>query len=94
MEPDGSLLSVDAPHVVIEAVKRSDDDPAALVVRLYEAWGRRGPVTLTAPWKIRRATRTDLLERELSELPVDGYTVTFDVSPFEIVTLLLEPAGD
>ena len=44
-----SLLSVSADHVVIEAVKRCDDHPDAVIVRLYEAWGRRGPVTLRAP---------------------------------------------
>ena len=63
LEPDGSLLSVDAPHVVVEAVKRPGEHPGGLVVRLYDAWGRRGPVTLEAPWKVRRAVRTDLLER-------------------------------
>ncbi len=92
-EPDGSLLSVDAANVVIEVVKRPDDGPDALVVRLYEAWGRRGPVTVRAPWELGRATLTDLLERELDELPVDGAEVALDISPFEIVTLLLEPAG-
>ena len=56
------MLSVDADHVVIEVVKRCDDQPEALVVRMYEAWGRRGPVTLQAPWAIGRATVTDLLE--------------------------------
>ena len=39
--------------------------PGALVVRLYEAWGRRGPVTVRAPWTLGRAALTDLLEREL-----------------------------
>ncbi len=91
-EPDGSLLSVDTAHVVIEAVKRPEDRPHALVVRLYEAWGKRGPVTLRAPWELGRATVTDLLERELTAIPVVDGEVAFDISPFEIVTLLLEPA--
>ncbi len=87
----GSLVSVDALHVVVDAVKQADDDPDALVLRLYEAWGRRGPVRVRAPWEIRRGTRTDLLEREIGEAAVDGSDVEFDVSPFEIVTLKLEP---
>ena len=91
-QPDGSILSVDADHVVVEAVKRPEDRARGLVVRLYDAWGRRGPVTLEAPWRVRRASRTDLLERELGEVAVDGHSVTFDIAPFEIVTLLLEPA--
>ena len=92
LEPEASLLSVDAAHVVIEAVKRPDGWPDALLVRLYEAWGRRGPVTVRAPWELGRATRTDLLERELTDIQFDGTEVAFDISPFEIVTLLLEPA--
>jgi alpha-mannosidase len=62
-------------------------------VRLYEAWGRRGPVTLTAPWDIGRGARTDLLEREIGGLPGHGNQVTLDLSPFEIATLRLERAG-
>jgi alpha-mannosidase len=90
--PIGSLLSVDADHVVIEAVKAGDDDDA-LVVRMYEAWGRRGAVTIRAPWDIRRATVTDLLERDTAPVPTVGPRVTVDVVPFQIVTLKLEPVG-
>jgi alpha-mannosidase len=87
------MLSVDAGHVVVEVVKRSDDDVGALVVRLYEAWGQRGAVTLRAPWDLRRATRTDLLERPVDEVATSGASVTFDMSPFEIATLKLERAA-
>jgi alpha-mannosidase len=86
-----SLISVDAAHVVVETVKMTDDASGALVVRMYEAWGRRGPVTLRLPWDIRRAAITDLLEREVGEIPVHGASVTFDVSPFQVTTLRIEP---
>jgi alpha-mannosidase len=92
-EASASMLSVDAGHVVVEVVKRSDDDVGALVVRLYEAWGQRGAVTLRAPWDLRRATRTDLLERPVDEVATSGASVTFDMSPFEIATLKLERAA-
>jgi alpha-mannosidase len=91
--PIGSLLSVDADHVVIEAVKAGADAADALVVRMYEAWGRRGAVTIRAPWDIRRATVTDLLERDTAPVPTVGPRVTVDVAPFQIVTLKLEPVG-
>jgi alpha-mannosidase len=89
----GSLLSVDADHVAVEVVKQCDDDPAALVVRMYEAWGRRGPLTLRAPWAIGRATVTDLLEREMGDTPFRDDTVTLDLAPFQIITVKLEPTG-
>jgi len=85
-----SLLSVDAENVVIEAVKRADDDPDSLIVRLYEAWGQRGPVTVRAPWDIGRATLTNLLERETADVVSTGPTVALDMTPFQIVTLKLE----
>jgi alpha-mannosidase len=77
---------------VIETVKGADDDPGAIVVRMYEAWGRRGPVTLRTPWEIRRAILTDLLEREIAPLPTSGATVTLEMAPFQIVTVKLDVA--
>ena len=88
----GSMLSVDAGNVVVEVVKAADDGSGALVVRLYEAWGGRGPVTLQAPWTIGRAVATDLLERHLSDVPTTGAAVTVDLTPFQIATLKLVPA--
>ena len=89
-----SILSVDAAHVVIETVKRADDDAGAIVVRLYEAWGRRGPVTLRTPWELRRASVTDLLEREIAPVATRGDTVTLDMAPFQITTVRLDVAPD
>ncbi|MGH9079865.1 MAG: alpha-mannosidase, partial [Acidimicrobiales bacterium] len=89
----GSFLSVDAPNVVVEVVKRSDDGSGALVVRLYEAWGGRGPATLSTPWPVARATRTDLLEREEAPVPCHGDQVDLELTPFQILTIKLDPAG-
>ena len=90
---EGSFVTVDAPNVCVEVVKSADDGSGALILRLYEAWGGRGPVTVTAPHCIGRATRTDLLERELGPVEVNGgIGVRLELHPFEIVTLRLEPA--
>jgi alpha-mannosidase len=87
-----SLLSVDCANVVVEAVKRSDDGTGALVVRLYESWGQRGPVILQAPWAVGRATLTDLLEREIVDVASRGAAVPLEMTPFQISTVRLEPA--
>jgi alpha-mannosidase len=87
-----SFLSIDAPNVVVEAVKRSDDGSGALVVRLYEAWGARGPATLSAPWPVARASRTDLLEREEAPVPHHDEQIALELAPFQILTLKLERA--
>ncbi len=93
------FLSVDVPHVVIDTVKTAEDGSGALVLRLYEAWGKRGTATVQAPWNIGRAEQCDLLERDNVDIRADGASVTVDVSPFEIVTLKLvsattDPTGD
>ncbi len=89
----GSFLSLDAPNAVIEVVKRPDDGSDALVVRLYEAWGARGPVSLSAPWPLSRAVCTDLLERDGAPVPVGDGRAHFELTPFQILTLRLEPAS-
>jgi alpha-mannosidase len=87
-----SFLRVDRPGVVIDAVKKAEDTDA-LVVRLYEAWGQRGPARLTCAPPVRAARRTDLLEREQEVLePDDDGSILLRLRPFEIVTLLLELA--
>ena len=93
MAPSGSLVSVDAANVVVEVVKEADDGSGALVIRLYEAWGRRGPVTVSAPWPIGRATVTDLLERHLEEIAAGDVTVTLTMTPFQITTIKLVRAA-
>lgn len=89
LPPTASLLSVDAPHVVVETVKRRAAD-GALVVRLYEAWGRRGPVTVRLPFPVATATATDLLERDTGPLEVVDGAVRLQVTPFEIVTFVAD----
>ena len=91
--PSGSLLAVDAPNVVLSAVKLAEDGSGAIVIRLYEAWGRRGSVAVTLPGPTQRATTTDLLENEIEEVPVRHGTVTLALAPFEIATVKLEPGA-
>ncbi len=80
-----SLLQVDTRQVVVDAVKRAEDSDA-VIVRLYEAWGRPCRARLTTSLDARRVTRCDLLEREREECSLE-----LDFGPFQVVTLKLEP---
>ncbi|HET7467201.1 MAG TPA: alpha-mannosidase [Candidatus Dormibacteraeota bacterium] len=79
-----SLVEVDTRQVIVEAIKPAEDSDA-VIVRLYEAWGRpcRARITTTLP--ARRVTLCDLLERERSETGLE-----LEFRPFQIVTLKLE----
>jgi alpha-mannosidase len=84
-----SLIAVDNPQVVVEAVKRAEDSDA-IVVRLYEAWGGRCRTRVRTTLPARRATICDLLERERAEVAVRDGELDLEFTPFKILTLKLE----
>ena len=88
------LVTVSTPGIVVEAVKLAEDGSGDLVIRLYEALGRReeADVTVDLPGAVIR--ETDLLERPIAApaaiaRPADsaGSTVCLRLRPFQIVTL-------
>ncbi len=84
-----SLIQVDAPQVVVEAVKRAEDSDAT-VVRLYEAWGGRCRARVRTTLPARRAFLCDLLERNREEVEVREGEIELAFTPFKIRTLKLE----
>jgi alpha-mannosidase len=84
----GTVVSVDRPNVSIEAVKKADREDA-IVVRLCEVWGARGPVHVTVGAPVTSATTTDLLERDITDLGVHDGVVEVAMQPFELMTLKL-----
>ncbi len=86
---EGRVVSVDRPGVSVEAVKWADRSDA-VVVRLCEVWGSRGPVRVTLHRPFASAARTDLLERTVSPLADHDGTVELELRPFELVTLAFE----
>jgi alpha-mannosidase len=83
-----TFFAVSREGVVIEAIKKAEDEDAILV-RLYEAYNARGPVTLSTALPVVQAHLVDLLEREGVELSVDDGDIRFDIKPFQIVTIRL-----
>ncbi|MDR1190591.1 MAG: alpha-mannosidase [Verrucomicrobiales bacterium] len=80
------FFAVDRAGVVVEAVKVAEAGDG-VIVRLYEAHGTRGPLTLTTTLPFTKATRTDLLERETGKMSFKNGKLRLTVKPFEIVTL-------
>ncbi len=85
-----SLIELDTPQVVVEAVKRAEDSDA-VIVRLYEAWGGRCQARVRTSLPVSRAHLCDLLEREREEIQVRDGQVELSVEPFKILTLKLTP---
>jgi alpha-mannosidase len=85
-----SLVELDTPQVLVEAIKRAEDSNA-VIVRLYEAWGEPCQARLRTTLPAERAYLCDLLERNRQEVPVREGEVRLDLGPFKILTLKLEP---
>jgi len=79
------FVSVDRPGVVIDAIKRAEDSDA-LIVRLYEAHGSRGPVKLAFRDAPKSVTECDLMEENDEPVGTDGAVVEFDIKPWELRT--------
>ncbi|MBF4562241.1 alpha-mannosidase [Microbacterium sp. VKM Ac-2870] len=84
------LVTVDHPGVVVEAVKLAEDGSGDVVVRLYEALGRRAATRVGVEFTAAGITQTDLLEREVAPtalVSADAAHADLALRPFEIVTL-------
>jgi alpha-mannosidase len=92
------LVAVDHDAVVVESVKLADDQSGDVVVRLYEALGRRAGARLRAGFPVASAITVDLLERPLAEggeeaLAVSDDGVDIALRPFQILTVRLARAA-
>jgi alpha-mannosidase len=91
-----SLLRVDAPNVVVDAVKRAEDvaeGETDWIVRLYECHGAGARATLCPGFPIAKATETNLMEEALASLQVLENSVPLEFRPFEVKTVRLTPAA-
>ncbi|MFT4217554.1 MAG: glycoside hydrolase family 38 C-terminal domain-containing protein [Micropruina sp.] len=86
-----ALIGVSAPGVLVSAVKLADDRSGDLVVRVYEAHGRRTTTQVDIGIQAREVHRADLLERVGEEIVPsrsgDGVAVSLALRPFEVATL-------
>ena len=80
-----SLVSCNKENVVIETVKIAEDSDN-LIVRAYETWNSKTPVTLTFCNAIESATECNLMEEEDEAVVFENNTLTATFKPFEIKT--------
>jgi len=80
-----SFASVDKNHVIVDTVKKTEDGDD-IIVRLYEAHGQRGKVTLDFGLAPQAVSECNLMEEEDQAADISGNVVTFDIKPYEIRT--------
>jgi len=87
--PAKSWASVDHAHLVLDTIKRAQDSDA-VVLRLYEAHGRRGQATVRVALPFSSAVLCNLLEDELEPAVVNGQDIRVPYRPFQIITVKLK----
>lgn len=81
------LLSVDAPNVIIEAIKPVEESAEkAFIVRMYEAEGTYSNANIKTGFNAVKAEETNLLEEVKSVLD-NANDIKLSFKPFEIKTL-------
>ena len=90
---ESSFVEAEGLELAPAGLKRSEDGEA-VILRLYEPHGARGPARLRFPGGLKGAEKTNLLEdRGGATVEVKNDVVHLEVRPFEVVTLRLE-VGD
>lgn len=83
------FLQVDADNIVIDTIKKAEDEKA-IIVRLYEYKNRKGkPVTMSFGVPVTRVVETNMIERELAEVPVENNEIQFNITGYEVKTFKL-----
>lgn len=83
-----SAVTLDRDNVVCETVKESEDKTGT-VLRLYECKNIIGKLTIGTDIPFAKAYLCDLLENQLSELPVKDGRILTKIKGFEILTIKL-----
>ena len=84
-----SLISTENDNIIIDTVKKAENSDA-VIVRLYDCFNQKGKVTLKCGFEFNRAYLCDLLENKESELKPNGEYLSFDMSNYEIITIMFE----
>ena len=85
-----SFLKAEPDNIIISALKKAEDGKS-IIIRLYEASGKKTEATITLFKKIKDVKSVNFLEEEKKEFDkkviLDENNIKVDVKPFEIITL-------
>ncbi|XP_077998328.1 alpha-mannosidase 2C1-like isoform X2 [Glandiceps talaboti] len=85
-----SFFELDTSAVILDTVKKAEDQDNVIVLRLYESFGSSVEVTLSSQLPIKRVARCNILEEveEGSQLEWKNQGVHLTFKPFQIISFL------
>jgi alpha-mannosidase len=88
MPPEFSLVHTDSDNVVIETVKKAEDENA-LIIRCVERFNQRKRVILECAYPIKALWECNLMEEEKQPVKFENRVFRFFISPHEIKTFMI-----
>lgn len=90
--------------LVLDCVKRGEDDKdvsqdetipkrsgQSVVLRIYDSLGGHSRGTISTIWKVKKVTKTNILEDDLEDVSISGDgTFSIKLRPFEVATYRLQ----
>lgn len=89
LDSEYSFVSCSADNFIIETLKKAEYSDS-LILRGYESYNKLTQVTLSFGYDVKSVKLCDLMENEISDLPVKDAKVSFSAKPFEIITLKVD----
>ena len=83
-----SLVSCDSENIVVETVKKAEDDDG-IIVRMFDCYNKKTEATLEFGFDFSKAYICDLMENTIEEIKAEGRKITLPVKNYEIVSLKL-----
>ena len=80
-----AFLSTNATNVVVEVVKKAEDEDG-IIVRMYECFNKRTAVSAGTFKTINSIWECDLMENNTDELAHSSNSFGFEIKPYEIKT--------
>lgn len=87
-----SLMQVDAPNIIIDAVKCAEDGSGDVIVRMYECKHAATDAVLTLNLPVAQVFLCDLLENEKELLPIEDKKLRLNFHGFEVKSLRVKCA--
>lgn len=93
----------DSESLVLDTIKRGHDDEdvsrrdgtrinpgQSVILRIYESLGGHSRGTIQTKFDVKRATKVNILEDEITEMPLKDGKVPIKLRPFEVATFKLQ----
>ena len=89
-EPEvASFIQVKPSNMVVSCVKLAEESDD-YIIRIYDASGEGGKAEILFSFRIKEAYETDLMEKKLALLKIQGNKLKLSLRPFDIRTVQIK----